>query len=147
MYSYFISYLGFCLTEEDQIHNGTALHVCLFYTVSTVSADALKRRLKGPGHQQAWYWPHKPDYSISSIRRVNNSSNFLVLGVICWLWRHSLGAQREPTTHQVSKTQGMFDMWWWFSLKYPELSPHIFHIDVIYGVPFLNSGSSLFFYL
>ena len=27
--------------------------------------------LKEPGHQQAWYWPNKPEYLVSSIRRVN----------------------------------------------------------------------------
>ena len=26
-YSHFVSYLGFCSTEEDQIHNGATLHV------------------------------------------------------------------------------------------------------------------------
>ena len=28
-------------------------------------------RLKEPVHQQAWYWHPKPEYSVSSIRRVN----------------------------------------------------------------------------
>ena len=27
--------------------------------------------LKEPGHQQARYWPSKPEYSVSGIRRVN----------------------------------------------------------------------------
>ena len=27
--------------------------------------------LQEPGHQQAWYWPPKPEYSVSSSRRVN----------------------------------------------------------------------------
>ena len=27
-------------------------------------------RLQEPENQQAWYWPHKPEYSVSSIRRV-----------------------------------------------------------------------------
>ena len=36
--------------------------------------------LKGPGHQQAWYWPNKPEYSVSNIRRVDTS---------CWLiWKN-----------------------------------------------------------
>ena len=28
-------------------------------------------RLQSPAHQQAWYWPNKPEYSISGIKRVN----------------------------------------------------------------------------
>ena len=34
-------------------------------------------RLQEPRHQQAWYWSPKPEYSISSIRRVNNISWFI----------------------------------------------------------------------
>ena len=32
-------------------------------------------QLKEPGHQQAWYWSNKPEYSVSGIRRVK-SINF-----------------------------------------------------------------------
>ena len=31
----------------------------------------MRWRLKEPGHQQVWYWPNKPEYSVSSTKRVN----------------------------------------------------------------------------
>ena len=33
--------------------------------------------LKSPGHQHAWYWSPKHEYSVSSIRRVNNISWYI----------------------------------------------------------------------
>ena len=36
-------------------------------------------QLKEPVHQQAWYWPNKPDCSVSSIRRVN-----FIMGSHAW---------------------------------------------------------------
>ena len=80
MHSHFISYLGMCSTEEDQIHNGATLHVV--YPKLSIPCLLMTWRLKEPGHQQAWYWPSKPEYSISSIRRDNHNhfSTWLQLG-------------------------------------------------------------------
>ena len=62
-----ISYhLEFCSTE-DQIHNGTTLHVA--YPILSIPCLLMPWWLKEPGHQQAWYWPSKLEYSISSIKR------------------------------------------------------------------------------
>ena len=85
---YIHSYLGLCSAVEDQIHNAASLHVT--YRTLSVPCLLMPWRLKSPGHQQAWYWPNKPEYnnvyyflkvqfqyasteqfSISSIRRVN----------------------------------------------------------------------------
>ena len=41
MYSHFISYLGFCSTEEDQIHKWGNLKCRISYTVTIMPADAL----------------------------------------------------------------------------------------------------------
>ena len=49
-------------------------------------------RLEEPVHQQAWYWHPKPQYSVSSIRRVKSAcikgfcgKQRCVLGVVCLL--------------------------------------------------------------
>ena len=39
MYSHFVSYLGFCSTEEDQIYHAAALHAT--YAINTIPANAL----------------------------------------------------------------------------------------------------------
>ena len=70
MYSRFISYLGSYSTEEDQIDYGAKLYVA--YPIMSIPHLLMPCWLKEPGHQQAWYWPNKPEYSVSSIRRVNN---------------------------------------------------------------------------
>ena len=69
MYSHFTSYLGICSTEEGQIHNAATLHVA--YPILSIPCLLMPWRLKEPGHQHAWYWPNKPDISISNIKRVN----------------------------------------------------------------------------
>ena len=68
MYSHFISYLGFCSTKGDKNPNGATLHVA--YPILSIPCLLMPWWLKEPGHQQAWYWLDKPEYSISSIRRV-----------------------------------------------------------------------------
>ena len=69
MHSHFVLYRGFRSTEEDQIHHGGTLHVVC--PILSIPYMLMPWRLKEPGHQQAWYWPNKPEYSISSIRRIN----------------------------------------------------------------------------
>ena len=67
MYSHFISWILFNQRRQNsQRSNPTC---CLSYTVNTMPADTLVT-LKDLWHQQAWYWPNKLDYSISSIWRV-----------------------------------------------------------------------------
>ena len=68
MYSHFISYLVFCSTQADQIHHRATLH--FVYPILSISCLLMPWRPKVPGHQQAWYWPNKLEYSVSSIRRV-----------------------------------------------------------------------------
>ena len=67
MYSHFVSYLGYCSTE-DEIHNAATLHVA--YLILSIPCLLILRWLQEAVHQQAWYWSPKPEYSISSIRRV-----------------------------------------------------------------------------
>ena len=68
MHSHFISYLGLCSTEEDQIYNGATLHVA--YPILSIPCLLMLWWREEPGHHQEWYWPNKPEYSISSTRRV-----------------------------------------------------------------------------
>ena len=56
-----------CWIVEDQIHNGTALHIA--YPILTIPCLQLLWRLKEPGHQPGCYWPSQPEYFIFSIRR------------------------------------------------------------------------------
>ena len=86
MYSHFGPNLGFYSTE-DQIHNGATPHVA----DSTLSIPFLLMpwRLKEPGHQQVWYWPYKPEYSVSSIRRVNLCDMFPKINSAWWRLNHT----------------------------------------------------------
>ena len=59
MYSQFVSYIGFCSTEEDQIQNRVTLHVAI-YIVNAMPADDLHRhtsqvpkQLHDPGASEA----------------------------------------------------------------------------------------------
>ena len=78
MYSHFISNRGLCSTEEDQIHNGACYlssgtyktHISSCYPVLSIPFMLVLWQLKEPGHQQAWYWPNKPEYSVCSIKRI-----------------------------------------------------------------------------
>ena len=70
MNSYFISYVGFCSTDEDQISNGATPHVA--YPILSMPSLLMPWRLK-PGHQQAWYSSPKPEYSVSSISTVKTN--------------------------------------------------------------------------
>ena len=79
MCSYFVSYLGFWSTEL--LHSGAIL---LIHCLSSLYCQYYAcwcpgRRLEEPGHQQAWYWPNKPEHSVSSITRVKNSCYELTL--------------------------------------------------------------------
>ena len=69
MYSHFVSYPGFCSTEWDQIQNGATLRVA--YPILSIPCLLMPWRLKEPGHQQAWYWPNKPEYSVTNNRKLN----------------------------------------------------------------------------
>ena len=68
MYSLFLSYPGFCSTEEDQIHNRATLYVA--YPILWIPFLLMALWLQEQGHQQGWYWLNKPEYSVFSIRRV-----------------------------------------------------------------------------
>ena len=72
MYSHFISYLGFCSTEGDQVHNAANLYVA--DPILSIPFLLMAWRLKLSGHQEEWDWPNEPEYSISGIRRVNSYS-------------------------------------------------------------------------
>ena len=43
----------------------------IVYPILPMQCMLMAWRLKEPGHQLAWYWPNKPEYFVSSIRRVN----------------------------------------------------------------------------
>ena len=53
MYEHFVSYLRFCSTEEDQIHNEATPHAA--YPILSILCLLMPWRLKEPGHQQEWY--------------------------------------------------------------------------------------------
>ena len=57
-----------CCSTEDQIHNIVTLHAA--YLILSIPCLLMPWRLKAPGHQRAWYWSNKLQYSMSSIRRV-----------------------------------------------------------------------------
>ena len=76
MYSHFASYLGFHSTEKDQINNEATLYVV--YPILSIPCLLMLWRLKEPGHQHAWYWSPKPEYSVSNMRRVNQAIIFVL---------------------------------------------------------------------
>ena len=45
---------------------------CCIYPILSIPWLLIPWRLTEPGHQQAWFWPNKLEYSISSIRRVKS---------------------------------------------------------------------------
>ena len=66
--SHFESYLGFGSIQVDEIKSGTTIQVVC--PTQPMSGLLMLWQLQEPGHQQAWSWPPKPEYSISRIRRV-----------------------------------------------------------------------------
>ena len=68
------SYIGFCSTKEDQIHNGATLHIA--FPILLIPFLLMPWQLKEPMHQQEWYWHVKPEYSISNFSRVK-----------CWCYK------------------------------------------------------------
>ena len=89
---YYPVYLGFCSTLEDQICNGASLHVA--YPILSMPYLLMPWWLKEPRHQQAWYWPNKPEYSVFSIRRGYNFAdhNHLKCNGCRDLWRYRMMA-------------------------------------------------------
>ena len=72
MYSHFISYLGFCSTEEDQLHNKATC--CLSYTVNIMPADAVTTL---GARASAGMVLIKQARIFSSISRVNKLKQFI----------------------------------------------------------------------
>ena len=68
IYSHFVSY-PFSFNKRRPNSQRSNPICCLPYMDNTMPADALATL--GAGHQQAWYWPAKPEYTVSSITRVN----------------------------------------------------------------------------
>ena len=98
------------ITEEDQILNGATLHVA--YPILSIPCLLMPWRLKEPRHRQAWYWPNKPECSVSSIRRVK----ILQVWVFCnhktthppghYLWcRNKLAGRVSPPTFSEVTSQ------------------------------------------
>ena len=71
MYSQFVSYFGFYSTVDDQIHNGTTLHVP--NPILSIACLLMPWWLKKPGQQHTWYSPYKPEYSVSRASEEFNS--------------------------------------------------------------------------
>ena len=67
--------------------------------------------LKSPGHQQAWYWSPKPEYSIASIQRVNTWANDNQ-----GLWGHyntaTLCSVHEKTLAHQTLLMSLRNVWW-----------------------------------
>ena len=68
IFSHFESNLWFGSTQVDEINSGTKIHAV--YPTEPISCLLMLWQFKEPGHQQTWYWPTKPEYSVSSIRKV-----------------------------------------------------------------------------
>ena len=66
----FQSYLGFGLTRVVEINSGTTTYIVC--PKQPISCLLMLWRLQEPGHRHAGYWPPKPIYSVSSIRRNPN---------------------------------------------------------------------------
>ena len=81
LHSHFVSYLRLYSSEEDHIHNGAA------YAILSIPCLLMPWRLKQPGHQQTRFLPNKPEYSVSSIRRV---AIWYLIFSFRWDRRHSL---------------------------------------------------------
>ena len=62
-------YLGFGLTRVDEINSGTTIRVV--GRTQPIPCRLMLWWLYEPEHQQALYWPPKPEYSVSSLGRVN----------------------------------------------------------------------------
>ena len=93
MYSYFISYVGFCSTE-DQISNGATPHVA--YPIQSIRCLRMSWLLNEPGHQHAWYWSPKPKYSVSSIWRVKTNDPQIIADNI-----KAHGTHQQKSYHQL----------------------------------------------
>ena len=69
-HSHLLSCLESYSTEEEQIHYWATLHVT--YPILSIPCLLMPWWLEEPGHQQAWFWLNKPEYSVCSIRRVKS---------------------------------------------------------------------------
>ena len=77
MYSHYISYPGFCSTEEDQIHYGATLYVT--YPILPISFLLMP------------WWPNRPECFVSHNRRV-----LPVVSVDHYLWCHIVSQLTRP---------------------------------------------------
>ena len=68
-----MSCLRLCSADEVHIYHTVTLHA--IYPILSISFPLMPWQLKAPGHQQAWCWPNKPEYSVFSIRRVKTEGN------------------------------------------------------------------------
>ena len=62
--------------QVDEINSGTTIHVVC--PTQLIPFLLILWWLQEPEHQQAWYWPPKPEYYVSSIRRVSSHRNFVI---------------------------------------------------------------------
>ena len=86
-YSHFESCLGFGLAQVHEIESGIAIYVaCLTQPISRL---LVPWQLKEPEHQQSWYWPTKPWYSIS-FKRVNRKVQWFCDAIDnSWEWNQA----------------------------------------------------------
>ena len=82
MHSHFVTHLGF-YSIEDQIHCGATLHVAS--PILSIPCLLMLWWLREPRHQQAWYWQDRPEYYISSIRRVKSGCSYQFIHWKLWV--------------------------------------------------------------
>ena len=92
--------------QLHEIHSRGTLH--LAYPTKSTPCLLMLWRCQDTGHQQAWCWPNKPEYSVLSIRRVDSQNwnigivaanashflNFLNLPIFLYCCLHILNCIR-----------------------------------------------------
>ena len=113
---HFLSYLGMWSTEKDQIDTGATSHVAKPQKPAlSISCQLMPWRLQEPRHQQAWYWPNKPEYSVTSIRRVKTVSMMLDKTVLAF----------DEITERLRRWR--WSWWWWWHMMVMMTTHHHHH--------------------
>ena len=116
MYSQFELYLGFGLTQVDEINSGTIHVVC---PTQPIACMLMHWRLYEPVHQQACYWHPKLEYSVSSIRRVKTKTKWEKI-----LHLHTQYAQQHLTN--IQQLPSLHNRAWLWSRQQPTHLPRSF---------------------
>ena len=110
IYSNFDSYLGFGLTQVDEINSGITMHVVC--STQQIPCLLMFWWLEEPGHQQVRYWPPKPEYSSPCIRRVKIQWRIsLTYGNFLSEISHSVLSHYWVVTHNFWSDKSLVLLW------------------------------------